>query len=63
MNKLQWNRNAELFSHVDAFENIVSEMTSILSRMDELTHGGHDKITVILHTISSHRDLSVPVVY
>ena len=37
-NKRQWNfsKNAKLFIHENAFQNIVCEMTAILSRGDEL---------------------------
>ena len=38
MNKLKWkfNKNTQLFIHENAYENIVCEMTAILSRGDEL---------------------------
>ena len=37
--KLQWNfnRSTKLFIHENAYENIVREMTAILSRADELS--------------------------
>ena len=55
-NKLQWNlkQNSYIFIQENASENIVCRMAAILSRGDELTHWGRDKMAAVFQTTLSN---------